>query len=67
MSEIEKTVRNYLARSAGNANIPSEHTIRCFIGMLQTGEADWELFQRVGGDYLVNRMKTMMEANGWTI
>jgi hypothetical protein len=65
MNASEKTIRQYLARSAGNCNIVSLHTIRCFIGMVQTCEADVELFRRVGGDRLVEQMETEAEKNQW--
>ena len=57
MSEIEQTIRRYLARSAGNCNEPTDYTIRCFIGMIEGGECDIQLFRKVGGDWLVNRIR----------
>ena len=39
MSEIQATISRYLRASAGNCNFPTMHTIDCFIGMIQTGEA----------------------------
>lgn len=59
MSEGEAKMRKYLNASAGTANIVSDHTIRCFIGMIETGELDVECVRRVGGDYIVNRINEL--------
>lgn len=65
MNASEKKIRQYLARSAGNCNYVSLHTLNCFVGMIQTGEADFELFRKVGGDYLVEMMTTEAIKNQW--
>ena len=56
MSEIERTIRRYLNASAGTANHPTDHTVRVFIGMIEAGEADLKLFNRIGGDWLTVRI-----------
>ena len=56
-TDIEQTIRRYLAASAGTANNPTDYTIRCFIGMIEGNECDIGLFQKVGGDWLVERIK----------
>ena len=64
MSEIQKTISRYLRASAGTANHLSEHTLRCFVGMLETGEATKEDFRVAAGksaDWLVNEIETAKE------
>ena len=56
MNDIEKTIRQYLTRSAGTANHPTDYTLSCFLGMIETGEADVALFRKIGGDWLVNEI-----------
>lgn len=60
---IDTTIRDYLLRSAGNGNQVSDFTIRCFIGMLETGEARLPDFKRnaaavsqTDGQWLIRRM-----------
>lgn len=67
MNEAQIKISQYLMRSAGNCNVPSDHTIRCFIGMIETGEATMDDMQKVGGDYLVNRINSMALENGWSL
>lgn len=67
MSEVQTKIRQYLARSAGNCNVPTDHTIRCFIGMIQTGEATIEDFDSVGGQYVVDRITETASENGWEL
>lgn len=49
MSEIQTKIREYLA----GKSTPPVFTLRCFVGMLETGEATYGDFQAVGGDLLV--------------
>ena len=39
MSDIQKTIAQYVLRSAGTANHLSDYTVTCFIGMIESGEA----------------------------
>lgn len=59
MKRSEKIIRSYLARSSGNAGHPTDHVIRTFLGMVDSGEADMETFQRLAGDDIVRRMNQM--------
>ena len=65
MRASERKVRQYLTRSAGNCNHPSLHTIRCFVGMVQTGELTVKDFKRIGGEWLVDEMQRESERNQW--
>ena len=56
MTDIQITISKYLRASAGIANYPSDHTFRCFVGMIETGEATIEDFRAVGGKWLVDRI-----------
>jgi hypothetical protein len=44
MTPIQSTIRDYLKDGP-----PSDHTMRCFMGMLETGEATILDFAAVGG------------------
>jgi len=59
MNEIQKTISQDLRASAGTANWPTDFTLRCFIGMIETGEAKWDDFKLVGGEWLIKQMKDM--------
>lgn len=61
MTEIEQTIRRYLVASCGNCGVPTDRTIKCFVGMIETGEADIELFRRIGGEYIVRRIREAMQ------
>ena len=65
MNDTERTIRAYLTRSAGNCNHVSDHTLRCFVGMVQTGEASVEDFRRIAGDAVVGRMMELADVNNW--
>lgn len=52
MTEIQKTIAQYVLRSAGNCNHLTKHTLLCFVGMIETGEADIVDFRTVGGEPL---------------
>lgn len=62
----EKIYR-YLARSAGTGNWPTDYTLRCFIGMIQTGEATIEDMDAVGGEFLIKELHRMAEDNDWSL
>ena len=64
---VRDKIYRYLARSAGTANWPTDHTIRCFIGMIQTGEATVDDFHAVGGDFVVDQIIDMANDNGWSL
>ena len=49
MTSGEKLIRSYLTRSAGCENRPSDHTLRCFLGMVESGEATWYDVRAAGG------------------
>ena len=50
-------IYDYLARSAGTGNWPTDHALRCFLGMTETGEATWDDIQAVGGTFLFREVK----------
>ena len=47
MNDAEKTIRQYVQRSAGNCNHITDYTMSCFVGMLETGEATRADFESV--------------------
>ena len=47
MNDAEKTIRQYVQRSAGNCNYITDYTMTCFVGMIETGEATWADFEEV--------------------
>lgn len=57
MSEIEKTIRLYLASSAGTSNYPTNRTLNDFVGMIETGEASLSLFTSIGGEWLTTAIR----------
>ncbi len=67
MNEAQKTIMRYLNRSAGNANIPTDHTIRCFVGMIQTGEALMADFESTGGNYVIRRMQELCKTEEYQL
>ena len=62
MSDMQKTIAQYVLRSAGIANHLSDHTVACFVGMIETGEATWDDFRAVGGQELVDTIQERWEA-----
>jgi hypothetical protein len=52
MNPIQKTINDYL--KSGN---PSQHTLRCFVGMLETGEACRSDFVECGGRVLWSKVQ----------
>ena len=66
-TEIQNKIYQYLARSAGTGNYPTDHTLTCFIGMIQTGEATSEDMRHVGGEFLIGEINRVCDANGWRL
>jgi hypothetical protein len=64
MSEGEKKLRAYLARSSGNGGHPTDYSIRCIRGMIETGELEADTVRNVGGQYLVNRINEQAKQDG---
>jgi len=62
VSDIQKTIAQYVLRSAGTCNHLSDRTVRCFIGMIEAGEATWDDFRVVGGQELVDTIQERWEA-----
>ena len=62
MSEIQMTIARYLRASAGTANHPTEYCFRCFVGMIETGEATIDDFREVGGEWLANEVSSRKES-----
>jgi len=62
MSEMQKTIAQYVLRSAGTANHLSDYTVTRFVGMTETGEATWDDFRVVGGQELVDLIRERWEA-----
>jgi hypothetical protein len=48
MNAIQTTIADYIRSNAE----PSQHTLRCFVGMIETGEAVVADFAAVGGEKL---------------
>ena len=46
----------------GDDQIVSANTLHCFVGMIETGEANIEDFRQVGGDSLVRQVEAMQRA-----
>ena len=63
MSGIRTKIYQYLAPSCGNGGIPTDHTISCLVGMIETGEAHWDDAVEVGGEHVVFRMIHLMMEN----
>jgi hypothetical protein len=57
----EQLIRSYLTRSAGTCNQPTNHTLRCFLGMVESGEATWHDLRSAGGQWLVDRVWEVKE------
>ena len=53
MTPAREKIADYLR----NKSRPSEHDLLCFVGMIETGEADMEDFAIVGGIELVRLVK----------
>ena len=66
-SDAQRKISQYLRASAGTANCPSDHTLCCFIGMIQTGEATIEDMRAMGGGWLIVQLKVMAKENGWRL
>lgn len=66
-SAVRHKIYQYLARSAGTGNHPTDHTLQCFVGMVQTGEATVEDMHAVGGDFLMRELHRVCEDNGWSL
>ena len=45
MTDIQKKIADYLRRGS----VVSDFTLRCFVGMIETGEATLADFEAVGG------------------
>ena len=51
---VTQTIKDYcMGREAADL---SDHTLRCFVGMIETGEARYADFKAVGGEALVERV-----------
>lgn len=59
MTDAERKIRRYLARSSGNCGYPTDGAIRAFLRMVEAGEADMQTFRRLAGDEVVSRMNRM--------
>lgn len=68
MNEAEKTIRQYVLRSAGNCNYITDYTMSCFVGMIETGEATATDFDRafdgLGAKVLAFKAKLDAEREG---
>jgi hypothetical protein len=64
MSEGEKQVRRHLANSCGNGGYPTEHSLRCIVGMIQTGEATMDDVIKAGGQWLEDQVREGMRKWG---
>jgi hypothetical protein len=62
-SPRHKIYRN-LAASSGNCGVPTDHAIRCLIGMVETGEVTIEDIRIVGGESIVVRVVEMQKESG---
>lgn len=50
MTPIQISIRHHPFHCDG---LPTTHSMLCFVGMIETGEATWDDFREVGGDVLV--------------
>jgi hypothetical protein len=62
MSEAEKEIRRHLAYSCGNGGYPTRHTLRCFVGMVETGEITFDDLRKIGGEWLEEQVREEMKS-----
>ena len=67
MNKAQRKIMQYLNRSAGNCNHVSEHTLRCFLGMIETGEATIDDMKKCGGEYLLNGIRDVAKELNLTV
>jgi hypothetical protein len=58
MKAADEKIRDYLKLSA----VPSQHTLLCFVDMIETGEATLDNFEAVGGQQLSEHVQNVMDA-----
>lgn len=58
MNEAQQKICDYLS-SGLRGEQPTTHTLRCFVGMIEGGEATWGDFRAVGGEPLVAAVEKM--------
>lgn len=61
--KTQQRIREYLA----GRKLPDTHTLRCFVGMIETGEAVYDDFAAVGGSILaadVAKAKSKLDEAG---
>jgi hypothetical protein len=58
MNAIQTTIADYIRSNAE----PSQHTLLCFVGMIETGEAVIADFVAVGGEKLAKLVASAMGA-----
>jgi hypothetical protein len=67
MSYGERNLRDYLTHSAGNCNEPTDHSVLCFIEMIQNCEIDRDIVRKVGGQWLIDRIRNQAKRDGHEI
>jgi len=56
MNDIQKKIADYLRRGS----VVSDFTLRCFVGMIETGEATPADFEAVGGIELRQKVEARL-------
>ena len=64
MNDTERTIRKYLARSAGTCNHLSDHVMRKFVGMVEREEQTLDDFRRIGGHQLAVMVSNALKRFG---
>ena len=59
-TEVQYRIYNYLAKSAGNANVPSDYLIHRLALMVAAGEATMADMRAAGGEWLVSAVRKEM-------
>lgn len=61
LTPIQKTIAEYMR----GKELPSARDLRCFAGMIQTGEANLSDFLMAGGDKLMDAVADYTAGEGW--
>ena len=66
MTDAQKKLASYILGSAGNCYHMSDHTKRCVVGMLETGEVAEEDFKAIkNGQTWLDLIRQYAADNGW--
>ena len=56
LTDIQNTIKGYLS---GSGSV-SDYTFRCFVGMIETGEATEQDFRLVAGDDIADKVMALV-------